>query len=201
MADPYGEIKRLLKLFINASGPSGYEDPVRKLIYDEVKPFADEIQTDSIGNLIFLKKGPNPAAPALMIMAHMDEIGMLVNFIDSKGFIRFSYLGGFFDQITLGQRVVIHTSKGPLPGVIGSKPPHLMKLEERKKVVTRENMFIDIGATSKEDAETLGIQIGDPITWVGPYTELKNNCICGKALDNRALIPILIQIFKTVTPS
>jgi putative aminopeptidase FrvX len=199
MSGQYEDVKRLLKLFIEASGPSGYEDPVRKLISNEVEPFADEMQTDTIGNLIFVKKGSNPKAPALLIMAHMDEIGMMVKYIDAQGFIRFSYMGGFFDQITLGQRVVVRTAKGNLPGVIGSKPPHLMKADERKKVVTRDDMFIDIGASSREDAEELGVQIGDPITWVGPYTELSNNLICGKALDNRALVPIMVQVFKNAS--
>ncbi len=200
MSKYYNELKRLLKLFIEASGPPGYEDPIRKLIAKEVKYYADETYTDVLGNYIFIKKGVNPSLPALVIMGHMDEIGMMVKFIDSKGFIRFSYLGGFFDQVTLSQRVLVHGSKGAIPGVIGSKPPHLMKLDERKKVVSRDNMFIDIGATSKEEVEALGIQIGDPITWVGSYTELQNDLICGKALDNRAILPILIEVFKNTSP-
>ena len=198
MADNITEIKRLLKLFIEATGASGFEAEIRNLIKKEIASDADESYTDSLGNLIFIKKGSNPELPALLIMGHMDEIGMMVRYVDSKGFIRFSYLGGFFDQIVLAQRVLVHGAKGAVPGIIGSKPPHLMTEEDRKKVVTRENMFIDVGATSLQEVKALGIQIGDPITWIGPYLELKNELICGKALDNRVVLPIMIEVFKSV---
>jgi len=200
MSEEFSEIRRLLKLFIEASGVSGFEAPIRKAIRDEIENYADESYTDQIGNLFFIKNGSNPNLPAFLIMGHMDEIGMMVKFIDSKGFIRFSYLGGFFDQLVLGQRVLVHGSKGAVPGIIGSKPPHLMNLEERKKVVTRENMFIDVGASSRKEIKALGIQIGDPITWIGPFLELKsekNDLICGKALDNRVVLPIMIEVFKS----
>ncbi|MHA1263723.1 MAG: M42 family metallopeptidase [Candidatus Helarchaeota archaeon] len=193
------ELKRLLPLFIEAHAPSGFEDNIRKLIQSEVAPFADEIMTDTLGNLIFKKKGIHNR-PALLVMAHMDEIGMLVRYIDSNGFIRFSYLGGFFDQTTLSQRVYIHGSKGRIPGVIGMKPPHLMLPEERKKIISRDEMFIDIGAVSAEDVKALGIRIGDPITWAGSYQELANKFICGKALDNRALLAIMVTMFKQAKP-
>lgn len=200
MSEEFSEIRRLLKLFIETSGASGFEAPIRNVISEEIAPYADETYTDQIGNLIFIKNGSNPNLPALIIMGHMDEIGMMVKFIDSKGFIRFSYLGGFFDQIVLGQRVLVHGSKGSIPGIIGSKPPHLMNADERKKIVTRENMFIDVGASSAKEVKALGIQIGDPITWIGPYLELeseKNDLICGKALDNRVVLPIMIEVFKS----
>jgi endoglucanase len=201
VSEELSEIRRLLQLFVEVSGASGFEAPIRKVISDEVASYADETYTDQIGNLFFIKNGSNPNLPALIIMGHMDEIGMMVRFIDSKGFIRFSYLGGFFDQLVLGQRVLVHGSKGAVPGIIGSKPPHLMNAEERKKVVTRENMFIDIGASSEKEVKALGIQTGDPITWIGPYLELKNeknDLICGKALDNRVVLPIMIEVFKSV---
>ncbi|NVM29898.1 MAG: M42 family metallopeptidase [Candidatus Helarchaeota archaeon] len=195
------ELKRLLQLFIEATGPAGFEDPIRKLVQKEVESHADESYTDPLGNFIFKKKGASPDIPALLIMAHMDEIGMLVRYIDPTGFIQFSYLGGFFDQITLGQRIQIHGSKGPVIGVIGSKPPHLMDLEERKKVVTRRDMFIDVGATSAEEIKALGIEIGDPITWLGPFQELTSDTFCGKSLDNRVLVAMMIEAFKTAKPN
>ncbi|MFX1295334.1 MAG: M42 family metallopeptidase [Promethearchaeota archaeon] len=200
MYDNDRELKRLLKLFIEATGPPGFEDPVRKILTKEVSQYADKIYTDTLGNLIFIKKGSNPNLPALMIMSHMDEIGMMVRFIDSNGFIRFSYLGGFIDQTTLGQRVLIHGSKDSIPGVIGPKSPHLMSPDERKKSIPREQMFIDVGAASKGEVDALGIRIGDPITWIGPYLELANNLICGKSLDNRIMIPMMIEVFKNAKP-
>jgi len=195
------ELKRLLKLLIEATGPPGFEDSIQKLVKDEINSFADETQLDPLGNYIFIKKGKNPKLPATLIMAHMDEIGMLVRYINPKGFILFSYLGGFFDQTTLSQRVIIHGSKGDVFGVIGMKPPHLMNLEERKKVVTREQMFIDIGASSAEEVKALGIEIGDCITWLGSYQELSNDLFCGKALDNRVLLAVMIETFKNTKPN
>lgn len=195
------ELRRLLKLLIEATGPAGFEASIRKVVKTEVDTHADESYTDSLGNYIFIKKGTNPELPATLVMAHMDEIGMMVRYIDDRGFIHFTYLGGVFDQTTLSQRVLIHGSKGDIPGVIGMKPPHLMTLEERKKVITRENMFIDVGASSAEEAKDLGIEIGTPITWVGPYLELSNDLICGKALDNRVLLAVMIRAFKTAKTS
>ncbi len=201
MAEEEKELKRLLKLLIEATGPPGFEDPVRKLVEKEVASYAEESYTDALGNFIFRKKGTNPTAPALLFMAHMDEIGMMVRFIDDNGFLQFSYLGGFFDQVTLGQRVQIHGAKGPIFGVIGTKSPHLMNSEERKKVVSREKMFIDVGAASLDDVKSLGITIGDPIMWLGPYQELSRDLFCGKALDNRVLVAMMIEAFKRANPS
>ncbi len=194
------ELKRLLKLLIEATAPSGFEDSIRKLVMEEVSAHADDSHTDTLGNFIFIKKGSSPDLPVTLIMAHMDEIGMMVRYVDEKGFILFSYLGGVFDQTTLSQRVLVHGSKGAIPGVIGMKPPHLMSLDERKKVVPREQMFIDIGTSSAEEVKALGIEIGDPITWIGPYQELSNDLFCGKALDNRVLLAIMIETFKNAKP-
>lgn len=195
------ELKRLLKLLIEANAPSGFEDSIRKLVKEEVSAHADDSYTDTLGNYTFIKKGLSPDLPVTLIMAHMDEIGMMVRYVDEKGFILFSYLGGVFDQTTLSQRVIIHGSKGDVVGVIGMKPPHLMNLEERKKVVTREQMFIDIGASSAEEVKALGIEIGDCITWLGPYQELSNDLFCGKALDNRVLLALMIETFKNTKPN
>ena len=185
MSGQYEAIKRLLKLFIEASGPSGYEDPVRKLVAKEVEPFADELRTDPLGNLIFVKKGSNPKAPALLIMAHMDEIGMMVKYIDAQGFIRFSYMGGFFDQITLGQRVVVRTAKGNLPGVIGSKPPHLMKADERKKVFAKyciDGETMKLADTDAIILHCLPAHYGDEIDYA--TSRLPNSAIFDQA-ENR----------------
>jgi len=126
------DIKSLLEKLSNAHGISGWEGSVQKIVREEISPYVDEVRVDKLGNLIATKKGDRPS---IMIDAHADEIGLMVKQIDEKGFIRFIRIGGWFDQTLLNQRVIVHTSSGPVVGVIGSKPPHVMKDEDRKKVV------------------------------------------------------------------
>lgn len=156
------EIETLLEKFTNAHGISGSEDNIRNPLEMEIEPYIDTIQKDVMGNLIATKKGKGSS---IMLAAHMDEIGLMVKYIDDNGFLRFVGIGRWFDQTLLSQRVVVHGRKGSIPGVIGSKPPpHLMKGDERNKPVKIEDMSIDIGAKDREDAESLGIEIGTTVT-------------------------------------
>lgn len=136
-----------------APGVSGSEDEIAKIIERELKDVADKIERDSMGNIIATKKGEKKA-PSVMLASHMDEIGLMVRYIDDNGFVKFSNIGGINDQMLMNQTVTIHSSIGEdIVGVIGSKPPHVTKAEERNKVVKADDMFIDIGAKDKEDAE------------------------------------------------
>ncbi len=186
-------MKELLKKLCNAHGISGYEDEIREIIKEELAGYVNEIKIDSMGNIIAIKEGEKPS---IMLAAHMDEIGLMVKSIDKNGFIRFVKFGGWFDQTLLNSRVVLHGEKGKRYGVIGSKPPHIMKEEERKKTVSIENMFIDIGAKSKEDVEKEGIKLGTPITLDIEMRELINDRITGKALDDRVGIAMMIEAVK-----
>ena len=144
------ELMRELSL---APGVSGSEDEIAKIIERELKDVADTIERDSLGNIIATKKG-SKKAPKIMLASHMDEIGLMVKYIDDNGYILFSKIGGINDQMLMNQTVTIHSSVGEdVIGVIGSKPPHVTKPEERDKVVKYDAMFIDIGAKDKEDAE------------------------------------------------
>lgn len=183
-------INSLLEEFSNEYGISGYEKNVRELLKKKIKPYVDEIRVDNMGNLIATKKGKGPR---VMIAAHMDEIGFMVKYVDDQGYIYFSRSGGWFDQTLLNQRVIIHTVKGDLYGVIGSKVPHVMKAEERQKVVEIRTMYIDIGAADKKDVEKAGIEIGDTITIDRKYQRLMNNFVSGKALDDRTGIAALVE--------
>jgi endoglucanase len=162
----------------------------------ELDEYVDKINVDNMGNLIAIKNG-NPGNKKVMLAAHMDEIGLMVRFIDKKGFIKFSKIGGINDQMLLNQTVYIQTVKGNITGVIGSKPPHKMKAEERKKILEFENMFIDIGASSKKEALEK-VNIGDPIIIQQEFKELDNKLVMGKALDNRVGCAILIEVMKQV---
>lgn len=182
--------KVLLEKLSNAHGVSGYEGNIRKIIEEEVRPYVDEIKTDKMGNLIATKKG---GKPVVMLAAHMDEIGLMVKYVDDKGFARFTTTGGWFDQTLLNQRMIMHTENGPLYGVLGSKPPHAMKEEDKKKVIKAEDMFIDVGAKNKEDAEKMGIKTGTPVTSDIDFKSLGNDLVTGKAFDNRAGCVMLIE--------
>lgn len=187
------DIKSLLEKLSNAHGISGWEGSVQQIVRDEIAPFVDEMRADSLGNLIATKKGERPS---IMIEAHADEIGLMVKQVDEKGFIRFIRIGGWFDQTLLNQRVIIHTRSGSVVGVIGSKPPHVMKEEERKKVVEARDMFIDIGGTSQKEVEDLGIQIGTPISIDRTFANLLGDKVTGKAFDNRAGLIVMIEALK-----
>ncbi|HTX61013.1 MAG TPA: M42 family metallopeptidase [Methanobacterium sp.] len=187
-------MKNLLERLSNAPGISGFEDEVRDLMISEIKGHVDEINVDPLGNMIAVKKG-NPSSKKIMLAAHMDEIGLMVRFIDKEGFIKFSTIGGISDQMLLNQSVCIKSEKGDVIGVIGSKPPHKMKESERKEVVKYDNMFIDIGAKNREEAEEM-VDVGDPIIIRQEFEELRNGLVKGKALDNRVGCAILIEVLK-----
>jgi len=148
-----------------------------------------------MGNLIAVKKGNDFK---VMIAAHSDEIGVMVKSIDDKGFIRFVTLGGWYAPTLYNQRVILHGTSGKIPGVLGGKPPHKMDEEERKKGVKTDDMFIDIGATSREDAEALGIEVGTPGTIDREVVELGNGRLTGKAFDNRVGVAMLISALQKV---
>lgn len=189
-------ITLLLEKFSNATGISGYEGNVEKIFAEEIKPFVDETKTDKLGNLIAHKKGEGLT---IMIAAHMDEIGLIVRYIDEKGFIRFATVGGFFDQTLLSQRVIIHGKKGPVLGLVGCKPPHVMKEEEKKKVVEIKTMFIDIGAKNAKDAKKIGVEVGSTVTIDREFKKLVNDNVTGKAFDNRAGLVMLIEAMRRIS--
>jgi len=183
------DLQNLLEKLSNAHGVSGYEGSVRQVVEEEVRPYVDEIRTDRMGNLITTKRG---GSPVVMLAAHMDEVGLMTKYVDERGFVHFTKTGGWFDQTLLNQRMILHTEHGKLYGVIGSKPPHVMKEEDLKKPVKADEMFIDVGATSKEDAEKIGVKAGTPITPDMEFKSLGNDRVTGKAFDNRAGCTMLI---------
>ena len=187
------DIKSLLEKLSNAHGISGWEGSIQQIVKEELASYVDEIRIDVLGNLIATKKGEKPS---IMIEAHADEIGLMAKQVDEKGFIRFIRIGGWFDQTLLNQRVIIHTRSGPVVGVIGSKPPHVMKEEDRKKVVEARDMFIDIGCSTQKEVEDLGIFAGTPISIDRAFVALQGDKVTGKAFDNRAGLVVIIEALK-----
>jgi len=184
-----------LEKLSNACGVAGREDEVRKIMKELLKPYVDEISEDKLGNVIGVKKGEKNA-PKIMLAAHMDEIGLFVKTISKEGFLQFAKIGGIDDRILLAQKVLVHTEKGPLHGIIGSKPPHIQKEEERKKVLTFDELFIDIGAESLEEARKMGVKIGDPVSFDIKFARIGNDVVIGKAFDDRVGCAVMIEAMK-----
>lgn len=182
----------ILQRLSDAFGVSGFEDDVREEITSFISPYVDEITTDVLGNLIALRRGSGDKT--LMLDAHTDEIGFMVKWIDDRGYLRIAPIGGWDHRIVPGHRVVIATREsGKLHGVIGTAPPHIVSEEERKAPIGIEKMFVDIGATSREDVADMGIRIGDPMTIHYPFIELHSGYVTGKAFDDRAGCTVLID--------
>ncbi|OED30140.1 M42 family metallopeptidase [Methanosphaera sp. WGK6] len=187
-------MKDLLKKLSEACGISGFEGNIREILKDELKDHVDEMETDTMGNLITTHKGKE-GKPSVMLASHMDEIGLMVSYIDDNGFIKFVKIGGINDQMLLNQKVFIQTEDGEVPGVIGSKPPHITSASEAKKIVPYTDMFIDIGAKDKEQAEEL-VSIGDAIVFHTEFEEYLNDLVMGKALDNRVGCTVMAEVMK-----
>lgn len=191
-----GETRKMLKELTEAHAVPGFEGEVRDLIRRYMAPIT-QIETDNIGGIICKKVG-DPNGPVVMIPGHMDEIGFMVKLITKEGFLRFSPLGGWFDQVLLSQRVVVKGSKGDVLGIVGSKPPHLLSPEERGKIVAKADMFVDVGASSDKEAEKkFGIRVGDPIVPDAPFTEMKNpKLLLAKAWDDRVGCGLFISAIR-----
>ena len=194
MADPTLE---LLKELTEVNGIPGYEAQVRKVVRKHLEPLG-ELSQDKIGSVICKAEG-STESPAVMLAGHMDEIGFMVKHITKEGFLYFLPLGGWFDQVLLSQRVVIKTSKGEVVGVIGAKPPHMLTAEQRKKVVKKQEMYIDIGATSKKEVEEAGVRPGDPVIPRADFVSLANGkTYLSKAFDDRVGVALMISSLQAL---
>jgi putative aminopeptidase FrvX len=174
----------LLKKLIAAPGPSGYEQPVQEVFRAGVVDYADKIETDLLGNTYAIL---NPSGSVkVMLAGHCDEIGFLVTHIHDKGYLYFSNIGGHDANITVGQRVLVHTARhGSLPGVIGKKPVHLMDDDERGRKTKLDDLFIDIGVRGKDTAVEK-VSMGDPVTYAAPFEMLEGDLAVAHAFDNKS---------------
>jgi endoglucanase len=184
-----------LEKLSNACGVTGNEVSVRELLIQLMRPYVDEITVDRLENVIAVKKGKQ-GKPKIMIAAHMDEVGLMVKTVTKEGFLQFSKVGGIDDRILPAQRVVVYTKKGAYNGVIGSKPPHIQKEEERRKVLAADDLFIDIGVESREAVEKLGVTVGNSVVFDTKYVALNENMVMGKAFDNRAGCLAMVETLK-----
>lgn len=188
----------LFQELTEANGAPGFEGPVREIMKSHLQRYSDRLISDRLGGVFGVKEGP-PGAPRVLVAGHMDEVAMMVTQITEKGFIKFQPLGGWWDQVLLAQRVQIITEQEVIPGVVGSTPPHLLDEDARKKPVQIREMFIDVGADSREEAETIGIKPGQPILPATPFTVMAGGKkLMAKAWDNRYGCALAIELMQAL---
>lgn len=184
----------LLKKLSVVAGVPGNEKKVSQLISSEIKDHVDELNYDHLGSVIG-KKGQN--GPVVMLAGHMDEVGLLVTQITKDGFVKFQTLGGWFSQVMLAQVWEIHTKKGIVLGVTGVKPPHIIPADKRNVAIEINTMYLDLGVSSKEEAEALGVEPGNMVVPRSSFEVLGNDkYLLGKAWDNRIGSAVVIEVLK-----
>ena len=190
---------KLLEKLSNGHGPTGFEGQIRQIIREEITNPEISIDTDGLGSLI-CKIEKDKQSPKIMLSAHMDELGLMVRYITEEGFIKFQTLGGWLDQSIVNQRWIIMTKSGNIKGVTGIKTVHVMTETERKQIFPKDNLFIDVGAKNKQDAEErLGILPGDPISPDSSFEFLNSdNLLLGKAWDDRVGVALLIETLNSL---
>ncbi|RLF93668.1 M42 family peptidase [Thermococci archaeon] len=180
----------MLDKLSNAVGISGYEEEIAELIKSEMEKYTDSVEIDTLGNVIGLKKGNGKGK--IMLAAHMDEIGLVITHIGK--FLHFVSMGGIDPRVLLGQEVIVVTEKGKYDGVIGAKPPHIQKPEERKKAIEIDDLVIDLGFPEEKIKEI--VKKGDFAVVNVKCTELANDHVTGKALDNRICVYTVLETMK-----
>ena len=186
----------LLKELCEGFGPPGHEDEIARIMKKHLRGLG-EVSMDGLGSVVCKKKGAADE-PRVMVAGHMDEVGFMVKGITAEGFIKFLPMGGWWGHVVLAQRVRIRTRKGDVIGVVGSKPPHELQDDERRKVLDLKDMFIDVGATSSFDVKKkLGIRAGDPIVPEAGFHVMSNERLyLAKALDNRFGCALVVDTLK-----
>jgi len=188
-----------LKKLMETISPSGYEEDVSRLWREEALLFSGSVKTDSIGNSIANLSNYKTLRPLVIMLAgHIDEIGLMVTYIDDDGFIYFSGIGGWDPQILPGQHVWIKTKKGIVNGVIGKNPIHLIEAEERKKAVEIKDLWIDIGAKNKKEASSL-VEIGDSAVIQRSFQKLMNNMVACRGFDDKIGAFIVLEALRILS--
>lgn len=186
---------QFLKQLLEAPSPSGFEEPVQRIIKQQMGRFADEVKTDIHGNVIGVR---NPEGrPRVMLAGHCDEVGFMVKYIDKDGYLFFSTIGGMDRAIIPGQRVWVHTRKGPILGVMGKKPIHIMEEGEKKKLAKLSHQWVDIGAKDGEEARSL-VSPGDPITFSASLQRLRGQLVVSRGFDDKMGSWIICEVLRSL---
>ena len=189
----------LLRKLSDAYGPPGQEEEPREVLKAELEGIADETRVDKLGNIIFWHRGKK-SKPLIMLAAHIDEVGFFVRHIENQGYLRL-HAWGVVPNLLPGQRLLLRGKRGDLKGVIGTKPPHIMNEEERKKPVVLDDLFVDVGTCTLEEAEAKGAFVGMTGVFDVDFTDLGDGYVRGKAFDDRAGCYVMAEVFKGLKDS
>jgi endoglucanase len=182
-----------LKNLLHTPSPSGFERPIQDVVRAWAEPFADEVRTDQHGNVIAVLHPEGH--PRIMLAGHCDQIGLMVQHIDDKGFLYVQPIGGWDMQILLGQNLTVWTREGPLAGVVARRAPHLLTNEERNKVPQFTDVWVDIGARDRKQAESW-VTHGDPVTFALGYRELRNGLALSPAMDDKVGVWTVMEALR-----
>jgi putative aminopeptidase FrvX len=191
---PGDETQQLLQALADAPGPSGFEEPVRKIMVDRMKPLADKISYDGLGSVIAVQ---GASGPRIMVDAHMDELGGVVRRVSNDGYLTMQMLGGWLDQALVDQRWIIIGTKGPVRAITGIREIHIVPQEERTRVYPRESIFLDVGAKNAAEVAAMGLEPGDPVIPDAPFAVMNGTQnYLGKAWDDRVGCAVVIEAMK-----
>lgn len=191
-------LKKQIRELTDLPGVSSREDQVIQYMARSFRKYSPHLHLDALGNLICHFPANQQPAKKVMIFAHMDEIGLIVRQIEPNGFLRVDRIGGVHVQILPGTRVQVLSQSGVISGIIGVKSHHFMKTDEKEKLPSVESLYVDVGASTAKDLHRLGIQVGDFLCFQPQFTELTNDLISNKAMDNRAACAVLIELAKRI---
>lgn len=186
-----------LQALLETPSPSGFEQRIQQVVRERMKPLVDEIRTDTHGNVFATRyaDGRPADAPRIMLAGHCDQIGLMVQYIDADGFLYVQPIGGWDMQILLGQHLTVWARQGPIPGVVARRAIHLLKPEERSKVPEFTDVWVDIGAKNRDDAESL-VSCGDPVTFALGYRPLRNGLACSPAMDDKVGLWVCLEALR-----
>src|SRR3954452_13407020 len=187
----------LLRQLADAPGPPGFEEPIRKVMVEQMKPYASSITFDGMGSIIAAQ---GTQGPRIMVDAHMDELGGVVRRVTPRGLLTMQMLGGWLDQALVDQRWLIIGSKGPVRAVTGIRDVHVVPAEERTRVYSRDSLFLDVGAKDEAEVAAMGIGPGDPIVPDAPFTVLNGTSnYLAKAWDDRVGCGVVIEAMRRLS--
>jgi len=186
-----------LERLLNAAGPSGFETAPARVWREEAESFASEVWTDVTGNSV---ASLNPQGrPRVMMAGHIDEIGLQITYVDENGFVFFDEIGGWDSQVLVGQRGRVLGRDGAVPGVMGKRPIHLLKPEEREKATKTRDLWVDLGASSVTEVKELGVRVGDPMVLDAGMIRLAGDRIVSRAIDNRIGAYVVLEALRLLS--
>lgn len=186
-----------LRNLLDAPAPSGFETAAARVWRAEAERFADDVQVDVSGNSY--ARLASGGAPRIMLAGHVDEIGLMITHVDEDGFLYVDGIGGWDPQVLVGQRIRFLTRRGDVLGVVGKKPIHLIKPEEKEKAVKLQDLWVDVGARNREEATERGIRVGDPGVVDTHLVELGNRLIASRAVDNRIGAFVVLEVLRALS--